>query len=435
MMERECGLTEIMEMSMDVPVQRQVVDSQYVYHKPIGPVDGATEIEFLIPNDSDMVIDLANTELVTTFRVKKGNGNLAVSDKVSVINAIGATLFNYIDCWLNNTLVTERTPNQAFRAIVEILTSHGQDAANSWLQSSLFFKDEAEQMDNTNPAPTAANAEVNGGLKQRFQYTKESKRVVVRSRIHSDVFNQARPLINMVPLRLKFKLNDDKYCLLSDKDNVPYKIVIEDMAMRVRYEKLSDDIYREVVNRPVSYPIARVKVKEDVIPIGVNSYNLPNFVTGELPQKIIIGIVTNKAVNGDYTKNPFNFQNFNVTQLSLNVNNSVHGGTPLDFDFANDQFESGYWSLFEASGKKYRDDGMLIRRDDYKSGYALYAFDISPTPCNIGEYRDPERRGNISIAIKFAAAPTETLVLCAYLQFNGRIDINEAKQVTLNYKS
>ena len=434
-MERECGLSEIMEMSMDTPIQRQVVDSMYVYHKPIGSVADASEVEFFIPNDGDMLIDLANTELLTTFKVKKGNNDsLAAGDKVSVINSIGATLFNFIDCWLGNTLVTERTPNQAFRAIVETLTSHGRDAAGSWLQSALFFKDTAEQMDNTNPDPTGANAVVNEGLKKRFEYTKASKRVVVRSRIHSDVFNQARPLVNGVPLRLKFKLNSDKYCLLSEKDNVPYKIVIEEMVMRVRYQKLSDDIYKEIAKSPVSYPITRVKIKEDVIPIGVKSFNLPNFVSGELPQKIIVGIVTNDAVNGDYKKNPFNFQHFNLGQFSLNVNNSVHGGVPLEFDFENDQFESGYWQLFEATGKKFRDDGMLIERDDYKSGYALYAFDISPSPCNIGEYKDPERRGNIGISIKFSTAPTETLVLCAYLQFDGRIDISEAKTVTVNYK-
>ena len=71
-MERECGLTEFMDMSSDVPVQRHVIDSMYLEHKPIGAVADATVIEFLIPNDNDMVIDLANTELVTTFRVKKG---------------------------------------------------------------------------------------------------------------------------------------------------------------------------------------------------------------------------------------------------------------------------------------------------------------------------------------------------------------------------
>ena len=59
-------------------------------------------------------------------------------------------MFNYIDCWLGNTLVTKRTPNQVFCAIVETLTSHGQDAAKGYLQSNLFFADTANEMDNTN---------------------------------------------------------------------------------------------------------------------------------------------------------------------------------------------------------------------------------------------------------------------------------------------
>ena len=98
-------------------------------------------------------------------------------------------MFNTIDVWLGNELVTERTPNQAFRATVEILTGYGRDAAGSWLQNELFFKDTAGEMDNSNPSPAATTAPVNEGLKRRFEYTKESKRVAVRSRIHSDLFN------------------------------------------------------------------------------------------------------------------------------------------------------------------------------------------------------------------------------------------------------
>ena len=57
-MARECGLSEIMELPLDTPVQRQVVDSNYEYVRPIGPVVGATEVEFLIKNNGDKFIDL-----------------------------------------------------------------------------------------------------------------------------------------------------------------------------------------------------------------------------------------------------------------------------------------------------------------------------------------------------------------------------------------
>ena len=282
----ECGLSEIQDLPHDALVQRQVVDANYVYAKPIGPVAGATEVDFYIKNNGDTFLDLANTEVEIIFRVKKGNANadLVAADKVSVINYIQATMFDTIDCWLGNELVTERTPNQAFRAMIETLTTYGRDAVDSWLQSALFFKDTAGEMDNANPTPVA-NAKVNEGLKQRFEFTKDSNRVAVRGRIHVDVFNQPRLLVNGVDCRLKFHLNKNEYCLMSDKTDAGYKIVIEDMSLRLRHVKLADRVYKEIVTKTVFYPITRVKVKEYIIPRGGKSFNVANFVSGVLPQK------------------------------------------------------------------------------------------------------------------------------------------------------
>ena len=433
-MARECGLSELIELPMETPTQRQIVDSSYMYVHPVGSLVDAKEVEFLINNDGQKFLDLANSEVLTTFRVKKGKDvDLTATDKVSVINYIAATMFNTIDVWLGNVLITERTPNQAFRAMVEIITGYGRDAAESWLQNALFFKDTAGQMDNSNPSPTQGTDAVNEGLKRRFEYTKGSKRVVVRSRIHSDLFSQPKPLINMVPLRLKFQLNKNDYCLMSEKDDVPYNIVIEDMALRIRKVQLADDVYNSMVNKRVVYSIPRVVVKEFLVDKGGKSFNIPNFVSGVFPQKIVIGFLTNDAANGNLKKNPFNFQHFNLTEFSLIINGRVHDGVPLEFDYENDQFESGYWELFTATGKKYRDDGMLIERNDYKSGYALYAFHISPSACNTGEYKDPERRGNIDIACKFAKAIKEPLLAFAYLQFESSISINSTQQVFPDY--
>ena len=289
-------------------------------------------------------------------------------------------------------------------------------------------------MDNANPAPTDGGV-VNEGLKQRFQFTKGSNRVAVRSRIHVDLFNQPRPLINNLPMRLKFHKNKDEYCLMSEKTDASYKIVIEDMSLRLRHIKLADQIYKALVTKSVYYPITRGVVKEYLMSPGGKSFNVQNFVSGELPQKIIIGMVTNDAANGSYKLNPLNFQHFNITEFSLIVNGTIHGGVPLEFDFEDNQFERGYWELFSATGKKYRDEGMLIERNDYKKGYTLFAFNISPSTCNIGQYRDPEQTGNINISMKFKEAIPKPLTLCAYLQFESTISISPTKGVTTNFQT
>ncbi len=49
----------------------------------------------------------------------------------------------------------------------------------------------------------------------------------------------------------------------------------------------------------------------------------------------------------------------------------------------------GFWTLFASTGYMFKDDGCYIDRDDYKSGYTLFAYDLTPTLCD-GQYVDPE---------------------------------------------
>ena len=136
----ECGLSQLMDLTTDILVQHQILESSYMDILPMSSVAVASEVQFFVKNNGETFIDLSSSEILSSFRVKKLNGDdLAAGNKVSVINGIGATLFNSIDCWLGDELVTERTPNQAFRSMVEILTSSGRDSIKSWLQSALFY--------------------------------------------------------------------------------------------------------------------------------------------------------------------------------------------------------------------------------------------------------------------------------------------------------
>ena len=47
--------------------------------------------------------------------------------------------------------------------------------------------------------------------------------------------------------------------------------------------------------------------------------NQENLFLGQLPKCIVIGMVENKAFNGDKDKNPYNFKLFDVNYLALHV--------------------------------------------------------------------------------------------------------------------
>ena len=100
-------------------------------------------------------------------------------------------------------------------------------------------------------------------------------------------------------------------------------------------------------------------------------------ILGQLPKRIIIGFIDNEAFNGDFKLNPFNFHNYKINYLSLYVD----GGTsrPLQRVFANYHlYVDSFHTLFSGTGMPFLNMGNSIDRENYRGGYCLFAFDLTP---------------------------------------------------------
>lgn len=73
----------------------------------------------------------------------------------------------------------------------------------------------------------------------------------------------------------------------------------------------------------IKYPIKRVELKSFTINSGLRAKTIDNVSLGALPKKIVFGFIKSNAFNGDYTMNPFNFEHFKLTKVSV----SIDGGT------------------------------------------------------------------------------------------------------------
>ena len=76
--------------------------------------------------------------------------------------------------------------------------------------------------------------------------------------------------------------------------------------------------------------------------------------------------------------------------------------------------------------------GKVINRDDYKEGYTLFAYNLTPTLCG-GQYVDPEKSGDLAVELLFKAALTEAVTVCMYFEYNSMITINAARQETAHF--
>ena len=81
------------------------------------------------------------------------------------------------------------------------------------------------------------------------------------------------------------------------------------------------------------YPYKKVECGSQSIATGSTSFNWENLFQGKRPNKVVIGFVKSKALNGDYSTNPYNFENCCIQHLGLYSDGLPMRGQPLKLDF------------------------------------------------------------------------------------------------------
>jgi len=181
------------------------------------------------------------------------------------------------------------------------------------------------------------------------------------------------------------------------------------------------------------YPIRRVMCKSFAIPQHYLDVNHEKLFSGQLPTRVVIGLVSNRAFNGHTESNPFNFQHFNLSEIALYLDGQQqHAIRPIQPNYEHGQYIRTYDSLFVGTGKLSRDEGLFITREDYANGYALYAFDLS---ADLGEddHFSLVRQGNVRMAMKFAAALNTTVSVIAYAEFENVIEVDRDRNVVFDF--
>ena len=107
--------------------------------------------------------------------------------------------------------------------------------------------------------------------------------------------------MNGVEVRVRLVRFRDSFCLM-DPIGL-YSLHIEEANLLVRHVKISPSVLlahgQSLSKTTAKYPLTRVEVKAITIHSGIHGETLDNIILGQLPKRIIIGFVKNKAFNGD----------------------------------------------------------------------------------------------------------------------------------------
>lgn len=431
----ECMKSELDLFSLP-PTQTSIESSQWVHYNPVSSLSDDAPIEFVVPGSGEDYLDLAHTMLSIRFQVSPNEPDN--NKKVGCINNILHSMFNQIDVFFNQKLVSPPNNLYPYRAYIETLLNYGTDAKNSQLTTGLWVDDTAKQMDAT---PDSQN---NLGLQKRILYTEGGKSVDLIGHLHCDVFNQDRLLTNGVEMRLRLLRSKDAFCLMDNSKDNNFKIHLQEASILVRRVKISPGVLLAHANAlskaTAKYPITRVEVKSFTLPSGIHGNSLDNVILGQLPKRVIIGFVDNAAFNGNRKYNPFNFQNFSINYLSLYIDGVQVPNKALQPIFSDDGKSSCYihafQSIFTGTGIHFSNEGHCISREAYPNGYCLFAFDLTPDlTANCLGHWNLIKQGSVRIEVHFETPLKNTINCVLYSEYDNVLEIDSNRQVITDFHS
>ena len=193
-------------------------------------------------------------------------------------------------------MISSATNTYAHHSILKVLLNYDKEVVESQLGCRLFCKDTAGQMEEMD---ITADPVLNTGLGTRSEWTKTSKTVQLQGRIHSDLFNQEKLLLNGVDLMVKLHRHKLEFCLLSADVAPAYKIIIVDAILYVNIIKLTPSVFNA---KNAQYAITKTTPKVFTVPRGQQSQHIDNAFLGEILKRIAVCMMDNDSYNGHYKR-------------------------------------------------------------------------------------------------------------------------------------
>ena len=415
----ECGKSELV---YDAPklVQNEIDHHYWAHLTPKNTIIQGNPIMFEIEGGTDF-IDLSQTALKVRVKLTlEDDDPIDNTCKVAPVNNLLHSLFQQITVSLKDTVISQANNCYSYRAYLENLLNYSSSAKHSWMKGFGWEGDSAGKFDlDTNSAIAKRRAPfLNGDVLE------------LKGRLHCDIAFQPRLIPSNLDIRIVMTPSSPEFCIQSFDEGVKYKLVLEAATLCVRKVKLTPNkqlqFERTIARSPARIPINYIHMKTCSIAAGLTSYAQDSLFAGSLPNLIILGLLDNAAFSGQYSKNPYNFKNYDLRTLVLNMNGRQIPTRPLAPNFKRGFYLECYETLFNALGAHYSDWDNGVTLDLYANGCTLYVFNLGSDDC---VHNDGLVTGNIDVNMRFGTPLPETVTMVLYAQFSNTIRIDQHRNV------
>ncbi len=448
----ECSLSPL-EWFCIPPTQTAVEKTYNVDYQPLTTIRQNAPIEFYIPASTEEYLDLKNSRLHIKCRIVQNDGaDLSAEEVVAPINDFFDSLWSNVELFLNDRLISHSNNTHGYTSVISHLIHDSEESLHSSRPMSLIYKDTAGSMNSVTAKASnysgliagynvmdngnELDATGNHGLHQRYLHTRLSHEVMLTGGLRIDMFEQGRYLPNGISMKIRFHRQSNAFLLMAAQNN--FKIEISEAFMTIRKVKVSPGVLLghadAMMKSPAKFPITRKECKVLAIPQGFQSFVKDNIFLGQLPKRLVIGMVNNQGFAGALDKNPYNFEHFGINFMQLYTDGEPVLAKPLRLNMNDGNYLDAYELMSNAFDKFDGEKSSIIKREDWPRGYSLFSFDLTPD-YNGEDHYALIKHGNLRLEMNFDTALAHTVNVIVYAEFDNIIEISERRNVQFDYSS
>lgn len=266
---------------------------------------------------------------------------------------------------------------------------------------------------------------VNRGFDARYHLVSGSTVFDMYSPITHDFFKLNNHVGPGNRIEVIFTPYPDNFLLntyLGGVGGVNYKIHLVDMKMHLRSIERKQRIAPPLKER---YQMNQTEMHKHLVAENTPNITFRIHTGGVMPKTIIVAMVSQRAADGQYDRNPLNLHHYFIKRIALVVNGETTPADGLNFDFEQENalISKGYYWLYENTGALEGERGNLITWSSFKGGAFMVPFDMTPDKCNGLHNHEPDY-GYIDLQLEFALPLNEPIYVLYEKVFN-RVVIND----------
>jgi hypothetical protein len=409
------------------PVDTAISKTQWQEYRPLGQLSNKSPIEFIISGSSTDYIDLKQSTIKAKVRILQKDGSNVGMLEVGLVNLSLQSLFTQVDLSLQQQVITPTVGrNYAYKAMLDTLLNYDKCCGETKIQSQLFYKDDGLNITDTKAQTGSANL----AQTQRSTYTANSAVVELEGPLYVDICQQDRLIPNGVRIGIKLYQNSDEFRLFGDGHD-KYVLDLVDIVLRVAHVKVNPGMMvghaEAFKNQNALYPLKKSDIKTFTIPKGSFSFNADDIYQGEVPDEVMVVLVSSAAYSGDITQQPYFFNHYKCNYAAFLIDGNSVPTQALQPDFPHGLYTTAYLSMFKLAGKLQDNKSSMVKRVDFGAGYSIFVFDIA------GEHSDDilnvKKKGNTQLSMRFSEKLPHPVTVIIYSRFQSMIQIDQARNI------